>query len=115
MTFPNQQTRLGLAIRVNEVEGLGVLAAARMVNHACAYGPASPHWDRVLPYITTWMNEMIGALRPLLEALNQAITDEARDGIRERERGRRMMANHPDLAALDAYFGRLYGDRETGG
>jgi len=105
----DQKTRLSLAVRVNEAEGCGIVKAAAMVGHVCAYGPASPHWDLVLPHVRDFFNELMSIVRPLARAIDEGITAEAREGIRQHEQGRRMMARHPDLARLDRYLNDMYG------
>ena len=74
--------------------------------------------ERVRPVLDTYgltIQRMARALRaartalgPVSEALDAIATAEARDGLREHERGLRFAHRHPDMAELDELLEALY-------
>lgn len=58
--------------------------------------------------VNTAMKPVLQALAPVAVKIDRAITDTARDGIRDHERGLRMAAHHPDLAELDQLMDDMY-------
>ncbi|GAA0969882.1 hypothetical protein GCM10009555_017790 [Acrocarpospora macrocephala] len=86
MSILTSQARLALAVQLDDAEHLGIPKAHQMVQEVCAYGPASTHFGTVLPYVVAWVNGMLAALRPLWEAIDESITEEAQDGIADIER-----------------------------
>lgn len=70
--------------------------------------PALDAYRPVLRQVLRSMRAVCTSLAPVSAALETVATVEAREGIRDHERGLRFAHRHPDMAALDCLLDGLY-------
>ncbi|MDJ0343547.1 hypothetical protein QMK19_04060 [Streptomyces sp. H10-C2] len=95
---------------------LGIDRAEARVAVEEAAGGRGPHLAEVQAEFRAMAAELEAAGQPAVRfaaALHRAARRSVRIAVHERERGRRFVARHPDLVALDRRLNRLY-ERPTG-
>jgi hypothetical protein len=129
MTDSQQALFERLALRVAARTGLDLDTARTAVDDALVH--RGEHLSAVRAEVAGMADEIAGQVRAAYRAMGQALRractaggraaravdsagtettsrDETRAGIRDRGRGMRMTAHHPDLAALDRFLDALY-------
>ena len=94
--------------RVRRGEHLAVVDEEFRKLYEEAVRPALDAYEPLLQRMAASARAACTSLAPVAEAMDVTAAAEARDGIRDHERGLRFAHRHPDMAALDGLLDALY-------